>query len=1256
MNNKDENKILKDFTHRLEAARRIIDSLKAHQVASRSLTDTSLGTFEKMIQMERLIELRTKEVIRSQEEIEQANANLEKLVIERTTRLSQLNRDLRVINEIGWIVSNSLDLQQILDDAMKKLLEITGLKGGGYFLVDDERGEIYTAGGMNLSGKFIQRTKKAKIGKGISGTVAQSGNTMLVSDLQKTNLLSEDMKKINRQDGIQGQISIPLKRKDHVIGVMNFIWGVGQDIETKDIPLLETVGYQIGVAVENAILFQETRQRLTELEALIKTSALISANLDRKTLLDTIVAEAQKVFKVDAVSIMTLDKSDNYYHIETATGLSEEYIKHQRIPMKVAISALNANIPLFTYDLRETPFGDKKLIEKEQIVSNLAAPLILDELLGILNLYSKGYHRRFSKHEISLTRALADQVTIALDNSRKFEAVVRSGKEQKFLNEIGQLIVSSLDLDKTLSSILDNIPKLFPSFSCAIMLLNDEGNELRVKAAKGKAHEIRDSLRVPLDKSIAGYVIKSGKALIVPDVDKNPMYYRGFDEVKSEICVPLIYKGKTIGIIDIECDYENAFDTRHKELLTSLGNMAAIAIQNAKSYEESERWATHLQSLHKLGQDLNKTLNMSEIAEKVVQELVRVMDSDDCRIYIIDSNKNELKPLAQWSKVEDYQFDDIEVLKLKVGEGITGNVALTGKAELIHDANMHPKGITISGTDDVDESMMLAPMKFEDRVKGVISLSKLGLNQFSPDQLRLLTIIADETAIALENARLYQEKMNQLSEIQRLKDFNEAIVEGLEEGILIEDDRGYITFVNPKLEKISGYKSRELIGKHWSNLYAEEFRSQIEVETKKRSAGIASRYEAAIVNIDKKSIPVFISARPIFNQGKLVSVLSAISDISELKDIEMRMVRNARLRALGEMSGGVAHDFNNVLGAILGRVQLLLKSNPNPRFTDGLKIIETAALDGAETVKRIQDFTRTRTGDKFVPVDINEIVKDAVSMTRGKWKEEADASGILIKMETDLQSLPGTLGNPGELREVLTNLIFNAVDALPNGGIIRISTQVEGDKILLIVKDNGGGMDENVLVKIFDPFFSTKGVKGTGLGLSVSYGIINRHSGEITVNSSPGKGASFIIRLPVVEVDAPSEPEKEEILTPSDSFRVVVIDDEEALRNLLRDLLTLGGHQVWTAEDGNTGLELVAELNPDIVFTDLGMPAISGWEVVEGVKTSYPDTPVVMVTGWGEQIKKEKIVKSGVDAIVAKPFKIEEIQKVIYELVIGGKL
>ena len=332
MNNKDENKILKDFTHRLEAARRIIDSLKAHQVASRSLTDTSLGTFEKMIQMERLIELRTKEVIRRQEEIEQANANLEKLVIERTTRLSQLNRDLRVINEIGWIVSNSLDLQQILDDAMKKLLEITGLKGGGYFLVDDERGEIYTAGGMNLSGKFIQRTKKAKIGKGISGTVAQSGNTMLVSDLQKTNLLSEDRKKINRQDGIQGQISIPLKRKDHVIGVMNFIWGVGQDIETKDIPLLETVGYQIGVAVENAILFQETRQRLTELEALIKTSALISANLDRKTLLDTIVAEAQKVFKVDAVSIMTLDKSDNYYHIETATGLSEEYIKHQRIP------------------------------------------------------------------------------------------------------------------------------------------------------------------------------------------------------------------------------------------------------------------------------------------------------------------------------------------------------------------------------------------------------------------------------------------------------------------------------------------------------------------------------------------------------------------------------------------------------------------------------------------------------------------------------------------------------------------------------------------------------------------------------------------------------------------------------------------------------------------------------------------------------------------------------------------------------------
>jgi len=1250
---KNSTKTIERLKLDLEAAQKTIESLKARQAAVKSTGFKTPGGLEKMMQLEKLVEHRTEELLKSRQEIEAVNANLESLIIERTRRLSEVNRELSVVSEIGRIVSSSLDIDFILNNAMVKLLEITGLKAGGYFLVHQEKGELYTAGGMNLSDKFKNTTRRAKIGVGISGNVALTGKTILVNDIKNSPLVTDVVKEVFAHDGFQGQISVPLKRQNRVIGVMNLVSGEGQIISEKDIPLLESVGNQISVALENAQLYQETSQRLNELQSLTKTTALISSNLDQNTLFNTIIDEAMKVFKTDAVSIMLLDDQEDMLVIKAAAGLSQEYIKRQKIPRNKAEAVIDlkkTQAPIFTHDLMQTPFGNLKLIKQEGIISNLATPLISDQkILGVLNLYSKNEPRDFTEHEISLARAFGDQVSIAIDNARSYETVVRSENEHRFLYEIGQTIVSSLDLDQTLKFIVESIPSLFPSYSTAIMLLNEEGTELRVKAYKGPKNTERTKASISIDSSVSGSVVKSGIPIIVSDVNQNPLYLKGLDEVRSEICVPLIHKGKTIGVIDLESDLLNAYNERHEYLLTSLANMAAIAIENARSYEESERWSSHLRSIQKLGSDLNKILDVKQIAFKVVHELIEVLDSDDCRIYILDENKSELNPIAQWSKASQYNFKDLEVLKVNVGEGITGNVALTGKPELIDDANLHPHAVTIPGTEDVDESMLLSPMLFENRVKGVISLSKLGLKQFTPGHLRLLTIFADEAAIALENARLHEERMDRLAEINRLKDFNEAIVDGLEEGILIQDDLGNLTFINPKLEQISGYKSKELIGKHWSTLFSSRFHPAIAEESRRHLQGQSSRYEAALQNKNGEEIPIFICARPLFSQGRLISVLTAISDISELKRMELKMVRNARLRALGEMSGGVAHDFNNVLGAILGRVQLLIKTNSNPRLIEGLRIIEKAALDGAETVKRIQDFTRTRTDDKFLQIDINEIVLDAVSMTRVRWKEEADAEGITINVETNLNSLPLTIGNPGELREVLTNLIFNSIDALPQGGKVSLSTRKEGGYILVTVEDNGTGIEPSIIDKIFDPFFSTKGVKGTGLGLSVSYGIISRHKGEIMVNSRLGRGSLFTIKLPIVELQPASPDEQIDTVAFKTNLNIIVIDDEPALRNLLADILTLEGHRVWTANGGIEGVRLAKEYNPDIVFTDLGMPAMSGWEVVREIKRNK-NIPVIMVTGWGDQIDKNRLKESRVDAVIAKPFSIDEIHRVVQNL------
>ena len=229
-----------------------------------------------------------------------------------------------------------------------------------------------------------------------------------------------------------------------------------------------------------------------------------------------------------------------------------------------------------------------------------------------------------------------------------------------------------------------------------------------------------------------------------------------------------------------------------------------------------------------------------------------------------------------------------------------------------------------------------------------------------------------------------------------------------------------------------------------------------------------------------------------------------------------------KLRALGEMASGVAHDFNNVLAVILGRVQLLQRKLDDPTFRRWLSIVEQAALDGAQTVRQIQEFTRVRRDQPTQTVDLNQAVRDAVEMTRTRWRDESQSRGIEIRLALDLGVVPPVDGQPSELREVADEPRLNAVDALPRGGAIRIATRLRDSEVELSVSDTGVGMSDSVRRRIFEPFFSTKGPRGTGLGLAMVYGIVSRHGGEILVDSTEGAGSTFTIRLPVGQRDAPA--------------------------------------------------------------------------------------------------------------------------------------
>jgi CheY-like chemotaxis protein len=323
------------------------------------------------------------------------------------------------------------------------------------------------------------------------------------------------------------------------------------------------------------------------------------------------------------------------------------------------------------------------------------------------------------------------------------------------------------------------------------------------------------------------------------------------------------------------------------------------------------------------------------------------------------------------------------------------------------------------------------------------------------------------------------------------------------------------------------------------------------------------------------------------------------------------------------------------------------KRNSAIELEKALVIIERASLDGAETVRRIQEFCRRRGDQKdFVEVDINELIDNALEFTKVKWEDDAQSKGIRIRISKSLAPLVPIMGSASELREVFTNLINNAIDAMPGGGEIRVQSCMDATSALITIEDTGRGIPLTIKDRIFDPFFTTKGPQSTGLGLSVSYGIINWHHGTITAESMEGKGTAFTIKLPAAKKTVREEERLEKVIPiqgRQKKARVLVIDDEADVRELLRDILSDAGHEVEMAHNGSEGIELFKKQSYDMVLTDLGMPIMSGWEVAEKVRCINKNVPIALITGWNVVLDDAAMHSSGINLIVQKPFQVDQV-------------
>ena len=560
----------------------------------------------------------------------------------------------------------------------------------------------------------------------------------------------------------------------------------------------------------------------------------------------------------------------------------------------------------------------------------------------------------------------------------------------------------------------------------------------------------------------------------------------------------------------------------------------------------------------------------------------------------------------------------------------------------------------------------------EDLVRGTIAVSRGNLDEKividAHDEIATLAehfnhmtaqVKKQQTEIAVAkgeleilNATLEEQVAKRTQEFLASEEKYRILVDNSPDPILILQDQG-IRFVNPAFERVFEYD--------FGGTVREDLRTEDIFPPEDRGMAL-ELIERILRNqpveaIEIRGVTKSGEARVFEMRGMRITYLDApaveliLTDTTEKKDLQDHLLQHEKLRALGELASGVAHDFNNILGIILGRSQLLQRYSEDPEMRRGLRTIERAAFDGGETVRRIQDFARARTDVEFESIDVNVLLEEVVEITRTRWRDQAEVRDVRI----DVKLMPGDVrpidGNGSELREVYTNLIFNAVDAMPSGGVIELQTRMDGPDTVVEVRDTGLGMDEHVRARIFDPFYTTKGANGMGLGMSVVYGIVERHGGKITVDSEVGAGTRFAIRMPAAA--APRKTNRELEPPPvTESARVLVIDDEEDILELVADILGDNGHVVHTANSGPLGLERLEKGEEfDLLFCDLGMREMSGWEVVSSVRRADPRIGIVLLTGWGATLSKERVREYGIDAVLNKPFQMQKILTTVHEVI-----
>ncbi len=501
-------------------------------------------------------------------------------------------------------------------------------------------------------------------------------------------------------------------------------------------------------------------------------------------------------------------------------------------------------------------------------------------------------------------------------------------------------------------------------------------------------------------------------------------------------------------------------------------------------------------------------------------------------------------------------------------------------------------------------------------------------------ELRALALTLNETC---EDCRV---------EAERLRDSEgryRGYVETMAEGLVVVDAEDRIVFANPRFARMLNLDPDETLGLEVSCFVSPESRPALQRETERRKRGLTGKYEMEWQCGNGIRVPSTVSAAPLRNEhGEIAGSFAVVTDLTERRRMETQLVAAERLKALGELAGGVAHDFNNRLTTILGNAQLLLLDQHTPEAKRGLEVIERSAMAGGAMVKGLIAFTRRDAAGACEDLDVNTLVRDVLRLTNLKVSEGKKSKRL--RAELSLAATKAVSAYAGELREALLSIIANAIEATASGGEIRISTYDHSEGVGILVEDTGEGMDGEVRSRAFDPFFTTRGPQRTGLGLSIAHGIVRRIGGRLNLKSTPGEGTSMELVLKASEVPRPAVRITPWSLGKAPPRRIALLTGAPDLARSMENAFALNQIEVTTFDSAETLLDAMTTKRFCALIAD---PERGGINTAKTGKRISPETRMVMITDWPGEEARMLESEPFVDRVVRRPFSIPALVKLL---------